>query len=480
MPLRAMFLAHQGWLLSEGTSHLLVDPLLEPEFGAVAHAGLKVFPPRQIDHRDFPPVTAVILTHEHDDHFQIRSLHRLDRRIPIYLSERSSVAAKRILVDMGFNVRPLIAESDFRVGSLQIKTYAPTTVTADEWDVVPFQVTAETGGTFFSSIDIPPPPAALESLRQLDSGLAIAYANNATSVHAFRNWQTPPCVLPQMLGNITSYIDRFRKPTISRPVTLLATGGGWSFSGDLAWLNRCFFLADNSFLESALRALNVDHALRFVAPDPGDCVDITADGVEPGPKQGFVRCVPRVEWPNRQFESQIRRATFLPPLCDSGRMSDRAWTDLHELLARLARQLVGSELYLRLNGFTKEELQGSRRGFVLALESKDEPGRLLEYSPTEAAFRPTDAHLEEYALGASCWAADLLAVLGGAISVPSFTFGRVVEWARCSTGNTKGLSFSSELWSAVHPLRNPEAYYAMYSREYSRLSEGLPVVPAAI
>src|SRR5881398_2474292 len=71
------FLGHQGWMMRCGTSCVLVDPLLCEEFGAVHALEYRVHPPRVFAPETFPAVDAVILSHEHDDHFDIPSLARL-------------------------------------------------------------------------------------------------------------------------------------------------------------------------------------------------------------------------------------------------------------------------------------------------------------------------------------------------------------------------------------------------------------------
>src|SRR5262245_2653837 len=103
---KVTFLGHQGWILRAGTTTLLVDPLLTKQFTAPPYSHASVFPPRVIEHEKFPPVSAVFVTHEHDDHFQVVSLNRLDRKIPLLLSARMSMASETAVRHMGFeNVR---------------------------------------------------------------------------------------------------------------------------------------------------------------------------------------------------------------------------------------------------------------------------------------------------------------------------------------------------------------------------------------
>src|SRR5580698_10783835 len=98
------FLGHQGWFFSSGESRLMVDPLLTPAFGHLGALGV-VYPPRVFSFEALPPVDAVLITHEHEDHLDVPSLARIDRKVPMLLSSHSSRAAHTLLVDMGFDVR---------------------------------------------------------------------------------------------------------------------------------------------------------------------------------------------------------------------------------------------------------------------------------------------------------------------------------------------------------------------------------------
>src|SRR5581483_2226880 len=97
-----------------------VDPLLVEDFGDIHALDYRVYPPREFGPDAFPAIDALILSHEHDDHFDIPSLARVDRRIPVYMSSHSSVAAFQILRDMGFDARPLMPGVPLTFGDLQV------------------------------------------------------------------------------------------------------------------------------------------------------------------------------------------------------------------------------------------------------------------------------------------------------------------------------------------------------------------------
>ena len=152
------FFGHQGWMVRSGRTCVLVDPLFCEEFGDVHALAYRVYPPRVLRAEAFPPIDAVILSHEHDDHFDIPSLARLDRRIPIFMSVHSSIAAFEILRRMGFVVQPLVPGVPLDVGDLQIVPFSGDHVSvncADEWDALPYLIHDKTnGGSFFSMVDV--------------------------------------------------------------------------------------------------------------------------------------------------------------------------------------------------------------------------------------------------------------------------------------------------------------------------------------
>ena len=137
------FLGHQGWAFQTERACILVDPLLEEEFGQAHALERRMYPPRVFKPEAFPPVDAVLLTHEHDDHFDLPSLAKLDRKIPIYLSARSSTAAYKILRAMGFTVHPMLPGVVFACGDLQVLPLCGdhvNTNSGDEWDALPFMI----------------------------------------------------------------------------------------------------------------------------------------------------------------------------------------------------------------------------------------------------------------------------------------------------------------------------------------------------
>src|SRR5688500_8715597 len=80
-----VFLGHQSWLVRKNETTLLIDPLLRDTFGVDPISGFRIYPPREIDPAGIGAVTAVFLSHEHGDHFDLPSLATLPRGTMIYV-----------------------------------------------------------------------------------------------------------------------------------------------------------------------------------------------------------------------------------------------------------------------------------------------------------------------------------------------------------------------------------------------------------
>jgi hypothetical protein len=480
----ATFIGHQGWLLGTSRTNILMDPLLEPEFGAAPESGLRVFPPRAIDHRLFPPISAVIISHEHDDHFQLRSLNRLDRRIPIFISDRSSWAAHRIVAEMGFAVRPLHPEATLSIGDLEIRAFCPdflTHATPDEWDVLTYAVRDRNGDAlFYSPVDVATPPQAVAAFEKHGHPNLVTYANNFSSRHPFKSWQPPPpgC-LPVVTGLYKEFLPQLA--TGHQPELVLATGGGWYHTGELEWLNRCAFPADNEAIAKALHAGGMERFMPFVALEPGSAV-VMEDGKKVAVRDqdaAYLRTLRREQWPDRSYAPSLEKAAELPPLPGNEAFQSGDLDRLRARLRELAQALVGSQLFLALHSLTAGQLSNYRRAYALALRSKRQDF-IFEYAPAACDFLPVERDVREYAAGGVFWAADFLALAEGDVPAAALLFGRFAEFVNVRVPNPGVLSLETMLVRTFHPLRFPDRFYRSYVRRCRELPPDGPRIPAAV
>lgn len=467
---RATFLGHQGWLVGSGRTHVLVDPLLTEGFGHGGLAGV-VYPPRTLELAALPSIDAVVLTHEHDDHFDVPSLARLERRIPIHLSSRSSRAAHELLRAMGFVVHALRSEHTLALGELRYRAFAVDHregPAQDEWDVFPFVVHDVAGhGSLVSSVDVRLGPDVLARMRALVPRPGLwGYASNTTSA-AFQDVARPARALPSDEAALVGVAQRRYAELVQGwgpPAAVLVCGGGWSFPGERAWLNHHAFPLDPERLCSALAARHPE--ARFLAPAPGTTLTmqdgrITAQVDEiPG-----LRALARAQWPAREFRGDDARLGDYAPACGRRELDPLARARLLHELRDFARYLYGTPVFRSLCSLPCDPPEGPRPAFCLVLRHGDDDRRLvLRHRPEACDFvvTPSDDPLAEHLSGLECWATDLLALLDGELGPTALCFaGRLRQWNH----DPRRLRVSAhELWMFAHPLRRPEAAARLYRR----------------
>ncbi len=75
---RLTWLGHAGFLASLGGRHFLIDPLLSKRVARV----YPNFAPSTLDPRDWPPIDAVLVSHNHYDHLDRTALEALPGEVP--------------------------------------------------------------------------------------------------------------------------------------------------------------------------------------------------------------------------------------------------------------------------------------------------------------------------------------------------------------------------------------------------------------
>jgi hypothetical protein len=480
MMFSATFLGHQGWLFQGGRSRLLLDPLFEERFGHDGSLGV-MFPPREFNVDKVPAVDAVFLTHEHEDHFNIPTLARLSRDIPVYLSSRSSTVARRLIERMGFEVRLADAGEKLEIGDLELYTLSPNHVdddNSDEWDVLPFFVQdKDRNGCLFSGVDVVPTEEMERHMECVTGTPGLwCYTNNAN------DWRF------MFAGKV---IDRFpRDDTFSmaeqvirhqarirfswrKPEASLFLGGGYSFVGDRSWMNRHVFMASTERVVAALSALCPEE--RVHALQPGQTFTMAAGKlVNVAEHTDFLRCVPRHTWPDRNYAPTVQLVDAYDPLVGSEGLSPGQRQQLHAELARFAEYLYTTISYKQLYSLLKQETQGRQPTFALVLLSDAGP-EVLAYEPQSCSFVPSDSDdpVNDYIAGIECWARDLHAVLTGEVGSSGLIFGRSRKW------NWLPEHFHltiAELWRYVHPLRRPDLFERLYANLLEQASDRHPVV----
>lgn len=483
--LRATFLGHQGWLFETSRRRVLVDPLLTDSFGHGGAIG-RVFPPRALEVRAMPAVDAVLLTHEHEDHFDVPSLHRLDRAIPVYLSARSSVAARRFLHGAGFRGGLLRPGEELDLDGVCVATFTGDHVTynqGDEWDALPYLLRDPTdGASFFSAVDVLPTDAMMAEVRaRAERPGLVCHTHNASSL-AWASLGGAPAAPVDTFAVAADTIRQHAqlRRDWGRPAATLFCGGGFAFTGDREPLNRRTFSADSARVAEALRALSPDE--RFIAPTPGLTVCCEGDRVTAvEPEAPWLRARPVSEWPDRAFDATPYTLARYEPVAGDRGLSPESFGQLAAELSDFAAYLYGLGTFRALYSLTAAQLGGRTATFALVCrvaEGDTDGAVVFVYDAAARDFRPVrcERPVETYLAGVECWASDLLGLFRAEHSAAALLFGRYRSWN--AAPERFAFSLVGELMRYVHPLRQPDRHTALYRRLLSRESPNAPRVGA--
>lgn len=428
------YLGHAGWAIQAGNHAVLVDPMLTPEFGR-GPAGAQmpeIWPPRWFSFDKFPALDAVVISHEHEDHFNLRALNFLDRQIPIFISSRVSVAAYAVLEEMGFQVWRFTPGKWERFGPLELLPLSPDhiiTFNADEWDGLALLARDQRdGGCFFTPIDIRPTADMLSRVTHATAG--------ANCVLTFHNERL-------------AWIE-----TASLEAKLLAA-------------------SNEDSAESKLEAATSLRAGNPLKVNPGATVVITSNELIGFEHQTeFVRTPPESQWPERPLWRYHPEACDYAPACGKYELTGGEWSEIEKGLQQFAEFLYGSVLYRRLYSLTEGPEINSKLTFALVLlESASRRQQVFEYQPAACAFQRRDVThpFDEYISGVEVWATDLLALFRGDFEPRILSIGRSRFWRL-----NKSLPdpFLHLIWPFFHPQRRPAECLAGYRKQLATLAGG--------
>jgi hypothetical protein len=468
--LRVTYLGHHGWLIESAGSALLVDPVLEDGIGNMPWHTMSIWPPRRISLEAWPRLDAVVLTHEHPDHFSLGTLLRIDRRVPVLVSGRASVAVARTLSALGFACRSLQPRRALVVGELSVTAFAARAV-LDEWDVMPLVICGPDGSSFVTHVDAPD-DGSVEGLRpHVPKTAAWVYAHNYMDLFALRMGGRPVGTARATDDVARGLVSRFKEQFVGpralpAPGSALVLSGGMVLPPPLDVLNPHIFPADNAAVVARLRAAFPGQ--RFVDPLPGDAERFDAGlWVEAGPRPELLAPLAPEAWPVRGGADPAGPLPDVGPACGRTALRDGERAELDQLLARLAGDLYGGPLFRRLYALGADEVAPRRP--VFALHLRDDGGSIAcEYAPSACAFVPVDDDVRQScAAGFEAWASDVLEVLRGDL-VPSYVaIGRIRTWS------TPPLDVFEETLLVLlhhgHPLRRPDDATRLYERTLAAL-----------
>ncbi|PJM97993.1 hypothetical protein CG740_38120 [Streptomyces sp. CB01201] len=442
--LELTFLGHQTWLVQGGGHRVLIDPVLKSTFGLPGRAECRVWPPRAVDTGLMPRPDAVVLTHEHLDHFHLPSLDLLDRQVPLYTGPLLPAAVEEAVTRLGFTVHRIDHTTPIELGDLRIMLY-PAGARTLFWEdrVVQPCLRVGDGPAVFIAVDADPSDLYVQQVAEGAQPVPrVAVVSN--------NSQIVPPGMPASSVNLLPGMDGTGHKTGLSVLNQLLLEVLAPFDGvqDVALCGNGFLppaSPHGPFLYSdhprmAAAANELQSLFRVHGPRPGERLTVPASSARKvtADQVGWVRIDDDCE-----YEALVAHAAFLADpgtvelaaLADEPADQDQALKVVTAELPRLGRELLATATGM-LACSIHEYLSGTLGPRRAVLRLKDSPsGELLQFAwdVTTADFVQVEATGREeamatYPFGAEMFFQDYLALLQGRLQVWDVAGGAMECW----------------------------------------------------
>ena len=127
-------ISHATLNISLKKLNILIDPWID---GSAMLGAWRQYPTTGIKAKDIRPY-AIIITHEHSDHFHIPTLTQFNKRTPIIIPNFPNGRMQRLLLELGFtNVKAVNFEQDINIHEkIKIKFFKPVSVFNDSISLI--------------------------------------------------------------------------------------------------------------------------------------------------------------------------------------------------------------------------------------------------------------------------------------------------------------------------------------------------------
>ncbi|MFD4634855.1 MBL fold metallo-hydrolase [Streptomyces sp. NPDC058284] len=443
------FLGHQTWHITDGLSTVLLDPILAEAFGA-GSLEFPIWPPRTVDTETMPLPDAVILSHEHLDHFHLPSLDLLPKAVPVYTGMTTPAAVTDAIEVLGFTVVRLDHTTPLTIGDIEI-TLFPAGARTLFWEQRVAQPLVRRAGTtdhdVFIGVDADVSDLYIEQLTdgRLKAPRLAIVSNNAQTV-PYGALGADNNLLPGMDGPrnrktgieiLNGLLIDYLKPLDGvRDVALCGNG----FTAPRS-PHGPFLYADHTAL--AATANSLQHLFRVHGPRPGERLTVPYDdGALSSSGAEWVRIDAGSEASalakQRDFlatPKDVAPTPITPPLAPETWEAARA--RLADELPRLARDFIATRTGALASGI-HDYLQGPVGSQRAVLRLLDPPGskngiESYAWNITGPAFELVESTGREEAMaafpfGIEIFYQDLLAVFEGRAQIWDVVGGSYQGW----------------------------------------------------
>ncbi|MEU3299796.1 MBL fold metallo-hydrolase [Streptomyces sp. NPDC006678] len=447
--LELTFLGHQTWHITDGLSTVLLDPILAEAFGA-GNLEFPIWPPRTVDTDAMPRPDAVILSHEHLDHFHLPSLNLLPKTIPVYTGMTTPAAVTDAIEVLGFTVHRLDHTSPLTVGDVEITLY-PAGARTLFWEQRVAQplirLAGTTGNDVFIGVDADVSDLYIEQLA--DGALApprLAVVSNNAQTVPYGALGADSNLLPGMDGSrnrktgieiLNGLLIDYCKP-LDGVSDVALCGNGFTAPRSP---HGPFLYADHAALAEAANALQ--HLFRVHGPRPGDRLTVPhGTGPVTTSRAGWVHIDQAAE--ARALEEQrvfLADPKEVEPTPITASLPEEGWETARALLAeelpRMARELIATRMGALASGI-HDYLHGpvgSGRAVLRLLDPPGAEGSIESYAwnitgPAWELVESTgrEEAMAAYPFGIEIYYQDLIAVFQGRAQIWDVVGGSYQGW----------------------------------------------------
>lgn len=293
--MRVTLMGHATIFVEMDGANILMDPVfVDPyEDGAVTSC-----PSRQIFVERFPKIDAVIISHAHLDHFDVRSLDMLSRDCEFFCPVDPVIPY--VLRRLGFErIRTLDAAETVGIGRGEFLT------TFSNIDVIEFGVVfKDASGTFWNEVDTVVTPGTIEFTKMQMGHIDLLFSAYASQNLGFFSSMRAGYPLDIPRANLSNV--RHIAPTLVAPGS-----AGFRFAGPLEWTNPFVFpISREQFLSDLAR---VAPHIRSTIANPGDVFEIRGGDVTHLPGASPIACMVQDDTHLIDFDA----TAAVPPLIDT-------------------------------------------------------------------------------------------------------------------------------------------------------------------
>lgn len=443
-----IFIGHQSWLVQNGETAILVDPIFSHKPGEV---NLEIIPPRHVNVDLLPKIDAICITHEHSDHLDLFSLCRLPKSIPIYVGVLMPEVVVQTLDSLGFTVHKIYCGETVTFQDLTVTFYAGEK-TPYSWENRVYQLWFENASdpedTFFIAVDTGLSQKVAGKLQNkvLNFPRTVAVTNNgqvspygvfgsceSTLVPQANNKEKNGC---QGLALLETVINGFG-PIGEKAQYILICGGG--ILKDLDFAFGTFHFADQSEMAAVVNQLSLSQ--NIWGPEPGSLFNTNTGQYTPKALSAISLDLQRLEalFKKQQIFLDERKELVPFPSTSNFQTADQkasALASVEKSLNAMAPFLLQSPA--GRNGFALTEYQNQPLGhlrFVFYFKLDDAGSTSVAYALNiistqfEMIENPDLNKLQSIIpFGVTCFLCDFVAVLEGRIHIWDLTGVSLTAW----------------------------------------------------